>query len=378
MRIAFYAPMKPPDHPVPSGDRRLARLLIEALAHAGHKVFTASRVRVWQAEPDEAVLNENKKTARLEAADLLRRYRREPRQAPDLWFTYHLYYKAPDWIGPSVAAGLSIPYVVAEASVAHKRATGPWRRGHQAVMRALEQAAAVITFNPIDAQCLPDPGRARLFAPFVDTRRYRAANAHRQATRRRLARQLALKTEHPWLLTVAMMRPGDKLASYRLLAETLERLSAEPWYLILIGGGPAERDVRSAFSRVPGDRLRFIDPMPEDALPPFYAAADLFVWPAINEAFGMSILEAQAAGLPVLAGDGAGVAAIVRSGRTGDLVAPGRLDPFVKALRSLLANPAARAAYGAAALEVTGREHDLAEAARRLDAVIQDVAAHVA
>ncbi len=34
MRIAFYAPLKPPDHPVPSGDRRMARLLIAALAAA--------------------------------------------------------------------------------------------------------------------------------------------------------------------------------------------------------------------------------------------------------------------------------------------------------------------------------------------------------
>ena len=36
MRIAFYAPLKPPDHPVPSGDRRMARLLMAALATAGH------------------------------------------------------------------------------------------------------------------------------------------------------------------------------------------------------------------------------------------------------------------------------------------------------------------------------------------------------
>jgi len=36
MRLAFYAPLKPPDHPVPSGDRRISRLLIQALERAGH------------------------------------------------------------------------------------------------------------------------------------------------------------------------------------------------------------------------------------------------------------------------------------------------------------------------------------------------------
>ncbi|MBT3400519.1 MAG: glycosyltransferase family 1 protein, partial [Rhodospirillaceae bacterium] len=43
MRVAFYAPMKPPDHPVPSGDRHLARLLLQALRHAGHEPELVSR-----------------------------------------------------------------------------------------------------------------------------------------------------------------------------------------------------------------------------------------------------------------------------------------------------------------------------------------------
>ena len=38
MRVAFYSPLKPPDHPVPSGDRRMARLLIQALELAGNEV----------------------------------------------------------------------------------------------------------------------------------------------------------------------------------------------------------------------------------------------------------------------------------------------------------------------------------------------------
>ena len=48
MRIAFYAPLKPPDHPVPSGDRRIARLLLEALRRAGHEVALASRLRSYR------------------------------------------------------------------------------------------------------------------------------------------------------------------------------------------------------------------------------------------------------------------------------------------------------------------------------------------
>ena len=41
MRVAFYAPMKAPTHPAPSGDRRMARLLMAALTVAGHEIGRA-------------------------------------------------------------------------------------------------------------------------------------------------------------------------------------------------------------------------------------------------------------------------------------------------------------------------------------------------
>ena len=47
MRVAFYAPLKPPDHPVASGDRAMARALIAALRAAGHDVSVASRLRSY-------------------------------------------------------------------------------------------------------------------------------------------------------------------------------------------------------------------------------------------------------------------------------------------------------------------------------------------
>src|SRR5579859_5659357 len=113
-RIAFYAPLKPPDHQTPSGDRRVARLFVEALRHAGNDVFVASRLRSFDGAGDPA------RQARIAARSgqianrLIDRWRRQPHAAPDLWFTYHLYYKAPDWIGPAVSQALRIPYVTAE------------------------------------------------------------------------------------------------------------------------------------------------------------------------------------------------------------------------------------------------------------------------
>jgi glycosyltransferase involved in cell wall biosynthesis len=373
MKIAFYAPMKPPDHPSPSGDRRMARALVAAFERAGYRPFVASRLRTWQSDADAERQGRLEETSAREADALLGTYDTDPAGAPALWFTYHLYYKAPDWIGPRVASALSIPYVVAEASLAHKRAGGPWDRGHRAVLRALETAAAVVTLNPLDAECLPDAAKVRALAPFLEGAPYRAARAARTEHRTALADTLALDMGQPWLLAVAMMRPGDKLRSYRLLAEALACLDAAPWQLLVVGDGPAASDVRAAFAALGEARVRYLGTRDESELPALYAASDLLVWPAINEAYGMALLEAQAGGLPVLAGDSPGVAAIVRSGETGRLVTAGRPEPFARALAEMIDDPKTRQRQGAKALEVCRRNHDLDTAAKRLGDIVREV-----
>src|SRR5690606_30610801 len=157
MRIAFYAPMKPPDHATPSGDVRVAQLLIAALRRAGNRVELASRLRSWDGAGDARRQAHIALLGARNARRLVARYRRAPVGArPNLWFTYHLYHKAPDWIGPTVAKALDIPYVVAEASFAPKRAGGAWDIGHRAVAAALGEADAVFHLNIRDSACV-DP-----------------------------------------------------------------------------------------------------------------------------------------------------------------------------------------------------------------------------
>src|SRR5439155_3337026 len=178
MRIAFYAPLKPPDHPVPSGDRRVAQLFLDALRLAGHDPFVASRLRSFDASGDPARQARLAALGRRTVARLLHRWQKTPEAAPGLWFTYHLYYKAPDWLGPAVSAALGIPYVVAEASHAAKREQGPWAIGHRAVEQALRRADAVIGLNSADrAGVMPllrHPQRWFALPPFLDARRYSA------------------------------------------------------------------------------------------------------------------------------------------------------------------------------------------------------------
>ncbi len=372
MRIAFYAPLKAPDHDVPSGDRRMARLLIEALAAAGHEPALASRLRSHENAGDAARQAEIRAAGALEASALIARYRAMPTgERPGAWFTYHLYHKAPDWLGPAVSRALGIPYLVAEASHAPKQAQGPWAEGHAAAQAAIAGADAVLAMTDDDLACLRPLMRApeRLFAlpPFLDPAPYRAARAARADHRARLAADLGLDGETPWLLTVAMMRRGDKLASYRRLAAALASAAGPGWRLIVVGDGPARAEVEAGFAKLADRRVVYAGAQGEAALPGFYAAADIYVWPAVNEAYGVAILEAQAAGLPVVAGRVRGVPEVMRDGETGLLAPAGDDAALAAALGRLLADAELRARFGAAAVRRVASRHTIATAAPILD-----------
>ena len=130
MEIAFYAPLKPLDHPVPSGDRKMARQLVAALRAAGHAVDIACDLRMHATTPHDANLLDQ---ARREADTIIARWERRAGRPADLWFTYHPYYKAPDVVGPIICRHFGIAYVTAEASYAGKRDRDAWQASQAAM-----------------------------------------------------------------------------------------------------------------------------------------------------------------------------------------------------------------------------------------------------
>jgi glycosyltransferase involved in cell wall biosynthesis len=167
-----------------------------------------------------------------------------------------------------------------------------------------------------------------------------------------------------------MMRQDVKRLSYLLLADALGRLAAREWQLLVVGDGPARAEIEAALERAAPGRVRFAGAVPEAALPGFYAAADLMVWPAVREAYGLAMLEAQAAGLPVVAGREGGVAEVVRDGVTGILTAPRDPAAFAEATERLLRAPGQRQAMGEAAVRFVAQERSLAQAAATLRAAL--------
>jgi hypothetical protein len=86
MRIAFYAPLKPPDHPIPSGDRRMAQLFLAAFRLAGHQPVLVSRFRSYEGYGDSARQVRLASLGRQVAERRLRRWREALELAPELWF----------------------------------------------------------------------------------------------------------------------------------------------------------------------------------------------------------------------------------------------------------------------------------------------------
>jgi len=375
MKIAFYAPMKSPKHPTPSGDRRMARLFIAALEGAGHDVSLASEFRSFCRDGTERAQVDIRRAAQVEAEGLIEKYRTLPAdERPALWFSYHLYHKAPDWIGPYVCAALDIPYMVAEASHAPKQKSGPWAIGYEAAEKAITKASRVFHMTRLDGECLAqiihDPAALVPLPPFIE-RLPQPASA---------ARGLQILTANGGLTTrksllcVAMMRDGDKFRSYQQLSDVLGYLRDQNWQLLIAGDGQMRPRIEKLMARF-GDRIIYLGRRDDSDLADIFAAADIYVWPACGEAFGMAFLEAQRAGTPVVAGRVRGVPDVVEEGRTGLLAPADNPEELAALADKLLKNDVLRAQMGKAAKQFVEDARSLEAAAAILKKHIEQVVA---
>ncbi|WP_455270506.1 glycosyltransferase family 4 protein [Rhizobium herbae] len=358
MKIAFYSPLKSPNHPVPSGDRLMARLLMAALVKAGHVVEIASELRAFLPDASADAIAVRSAAMEAERARLSALWREQG--VPNLWFCYHPYYKAPDLIGPALAREFGFGYVTAEASYSARRNKGLWADMQQQVLDAVQQASVNICLTRRDSDGLSAaaPGaRLALLLPFIDPALF-------------LERQP--QPEPGRLITVAMMRSGDKMDSYVMLADALSRLTYLPWQLSVVGDGPLAGEVRALFARFDGNRIIWHGEKPAAEIADLLSRSVLYVWPGCGEAYGLAYLEAQAAGLPVVAQEIAGVPEVVMHGRTGLLTQPGNVDAYAQAIERLLTDNQERAVLAGAARPFAGGERSLENAATRLAGILDD------
>jgi glycosyltransferase involved in cell wall biosynthesis len=124
--------------------------------------------------------------------------------------------------------------------------------------------------------------------------------------------------------------------------------------LLLVGKGPEEDNLREMAQELGlSKQIVFAGAVPHGEVPHYAAAADLFVFPSVAETQGLVLIEAMAAGTPVVAVEAPGAVDVLDEG--GGLLVSGREDAFAGAVIELLADNPRRQAAGERAVQAAQR-----------------------
>jgi len=187
----------------------------------------------------------------------------------------------------------------------------------------------------------------------------------------------------PCLLTVARL---DKHKGHDVVLRAVAHLIGKGLPLVyrIVGRGEEMCALKQLTDEL--GIQQFVDFMgfvPDAALPDIYAESDIFIMLSreipdrldIIEGFGISFLEASAAGLPVIAGNSGGVSDAVLDGQTGVLVSPEDLTMVEKTLEFMLREPEAAGRMGRAGREWVEQEMSWDMVASRMSSAMQKMKA---
>jgi glycosyltransferase involved in cell wall biosynthesis len=139
--------------------------------------------------------------------------------------------------------------------------------------------------------------------------------------------------EGPVLLYTGRVAPEKNLHLLKPLCENLRR-NGHRVNLVVAGDGPDLPALRSSFRGL--DWAHFPGRVAHDILPFFYSGSDVLVFPSGSDTFGMSVLEAQACGLPAVVSDAGGPQEIIADRQTGFVAREGDLEDWQRKLEAVL------------------------------------------
>jgi phosphatidylinositol alpha-mannosyltransferase len=154
--------------------------------------------------------------------------------------------------------------------------------------------------------------------------------------------------------TVLFVGRLEQRKGARVMVEAFARLAERraDAELVLVGEGPERRDVEAAIPEGLRERIVLTGRVDAVELPQMIGRAAVVCAPSLGgESFGIVLLEAMAAGKPVVASSIPGYAAVVRDGVDGILVAPGDAAALAGALHTVLGDPKRARAMGRAGAE---------------------------
>jgi glycosyltransferase involved in cell wall biosynthesis len=353
MKICFYAPFKPLTHLNPSGDLIIAQGLYKFLELNGYHIKTVSSLRsrwiYWKPWRWIQVLHQQKRVEKI-VHDFL----------PDIWLTYHTYYKAPDLLGPYVTRRQKIPYVIFQGIYSTKKRrvlhTGP---GFLINRRALQMASHIFSNRKEDEinlrRIIPE-NRISYVPPGIFPKDFQFDPIARNELR-----HFWNVGETPVVLSAAMFRADVKTEGLCWVIRACGKLFSQGinLFLAIAGDGKQKHILKSLAEQYLPGRVIFAGKIPRKQMYRFYSAGDLFVFPGIRESLGMVFIEAQSCGRPVVAFDNGGISEVVQNGKTGFLTPLFSEPHFLCAIGKLLKNPHIVQEMGGMASKYVREKHDL-------------------
>jgi glycosyltransferase involved in cell wall biosynthesis len=230
--------------------------------------------------------------------------------------------------------------------------TATWRERLRARLAcaAFRRADAVVAVSGASAERLAELARipreaVRVLPNGIDLAAFDGAGPEIRAAARRA---LAVAPADALVLVPAVLREGK---GHDVLLEAVPALLARvpSARVIVAGGGEREAQLRGR-ARPLGDAVRFLGP--REDMRELLAACDVVALPSLAEAQPTALMEAAAAGRPVVATRVGGVPEVVADGRSGILVPPRDAGALAEALAALLADPARARAYGECARQL--------------------------
>jgi phosphatidylinositol alpha-1,6-mannosyltransferase len=220
--------------------------------------------------------------------------------------------------------------------------------------RVLRAATGVLAFGGYPAaECRRAAGRPLRVLEIpcgIDTGRFAPLDADERAAARR---RHGLDPNRPVVLGQSRLVPRK---GFDVLIDAVARLDHDVQLAIGGSGRDAERLRKRASERGVADRVHFLGRVPDEELASVFGMADVFAmlcrdrWGGLEaEGFGIVFVEAQACGVPAVAGRSGGSHEAVVDGVTGFVVAPRDVGAVARALDRLLHDDDERAMFGAAA-----------------------------
>jgi glycosyltransferase involved in cell wall biosynthesis len=180
-------------------------------------------------------------------------------------------------------------------------------------------------------------------------------------------RQWQVPKQLPVIVTTARLTSVKGLGTALSAAAKLQA-AGHQFLWLLVGEGPERQQLQQQIDDLNlGGCVRLLGFQTD--ISGILAAADLFVLPSLQEALGLSVLEAMAAGLPVVASGVGGIPELISSGDDGLLVPAAEPKQLAVGIARLLQDPELRRQWGEQAREKILRQFTLQEMWRRTDLV---------